>query len=176
MMRLGQENQSTGPILNRLLTQSVSTGKKVRSETNLGTGAVSISSAAVELAQLKIGQEKGFDTLVSLESENVVVVGAGRMSRLLITHLKSKGCHKLILLNRNIDRALNLAQDFPDLEIVCRGLNELEEKISQSSIVFTSTAAEEPIIDLSKIEKLNLSNRLKSVSYTHLTLPTIYSV
>ncbi len=59
MMRLGQENQSTGPILNRLLTQSVSTGKKVRSETNLGTGAVSISSAAVELAQLKIGQERG---------------------------------------------------------------------------------------------------------------------
>ena len=49
------------------------------------------------------------------------------MSRLLITHLKSKGCHKLILLNRNIDRALNLAQDFPDLEIVCKGLNELEK-------------------------------------------------
>ncbi|MDC3052658.1 glutamyl-tRNA reductase, partial [Prochlorococcus sp. AH-736-A13] len=163
MMRLGQENQSTGPILNRLLTQSVSTGKKVRSETNLGTGAVSISSAAVELAQLKIGQEKGFDTLVSLESENVLVVGAGRMSRLLITHLKSKGCHKLILLNRNIDRALNLAQDFPDLEIVCKGLNELEENISLSSLVFTSTASEEPIIDLTKIEKINLSNRLKFI-------------
>ena len=44
MMRLGQENQSTGPILNRLLSQSVSAGKKVRSETNLGTGAVSILS------------------------------------------------------------------------------------------------------------------------------------
>ena len=121
------------------------------------------SSAAVELAQLKIGQEKGVDTLVSLESEKVLVVGAGRMSRLLITHLKSKGCHKLILVNRNIDRALNLALDFPDLEIVCRGLNELEEKISISSVVFTSTASEEPIIDLAKIEKLNLSNRLKFI-------------
>ena len=44
MMRLGQENQSTGPILNRELSQSVSAGKKVRSETNLGTGAVSILS------------------------------------------------------------------------------------------------------------------------------------
>ena len=53
MVRLGQENQSLGPIFNRLLTQAVSTGKRVRSETNLGTGAVSISSAAVELAQLK---------------------------------------------------------------------------------------------------------------------------
>ena len=85
------------------------------------------------------------------------------MSRLLITHLKSKGCHKLILLNRNIDRALNLAQDFPDLEIVCKGLNELEENISLSSLVFTSTASEEPIIDLTKIEKINLSNRLKFI-------------
>ena len=48
MMRLGQEHKSLGPILNRLLTQAVSTGKRVRSETNLGTGAVSISSAAVD--------------------------------------------------------------------------------------------------------------------------------
>ncbi len=47
MVRLGQDNQSMGPILNRLLTQAVSTGKRIRSETNLGTGAVSISSAAV---------------------------------------------------------------------------------------------------------------------------------
>jgi hypothetical protein len=52
MVRLGQEYRSIGPILNRLLNQAVSTGKRVRSETNLGTGAVSISSAAVELAQL----------------------------------------------------------------------------------------------------------------------------
>ena len=76
MMRLGQEHKSLGPILNRLLTQAVSTGKKVRSETNLGTGAVSISSAAVELAQLKLGQSRGLDQLVTLESEQIAVVGA----------------------------------------------------------------------------------------------------
>ena len=53
MVRFAQEYNSLGPILSRLLTQAVSTGKRVRSETNLGVGAVSISSAAVELAQLK---------------------------------------------------------------------------------------------------------------------------
>ncbi len=163
MMRLGQENQSTGPILNRLLSQSVSTGKKVRSETNLGTGAVSISSAAVELAQLKIGQENGVDGLVTLESEKVLVVGAGRMSRLLITHLKSKGCHELILINRNIDRARNLAGDFPDLKILCKGLNELNDNISISSLVFTSTASEEPLIDLERVKKIKLNNKLKFI-------------
>ena len=163
MMRLGQENQSTGPILNRLLSQSVSTGKKVRSETNLGTGAVSISSAAVELAQLKIGQENGVDGLVTLESEKVLVVGAGRMSRLLITHLKSKGCHELILINRNIDRARNLAGDFPDLKILCKGLNALNDNISISSLVFTSTASEEPLIDLERVKKIKLNNKLKFI-------------
>ena len=61
MVRLGQEYRSIGPILNRLLNQAVSTGKRVRSETNLGTGAVSISSAAVELAQLKVGQARGVE-------------------------------------------------------------------------------------------------------------------
>ncbi len=163
MMRLGQENQSTGPILNRLLSQSVSTGKKVRSETSLGTGAVSISSAAVELAQLKIGQESGIDGLVTLESEKVLVVGAGRMSRLLITHLKSKGCQSLVLINRNIGRAINLAADFSDLKIVCEDLDELDKNITLSSLVFTSTAAEEPIIDLDRIAKLNLNNKLKFI-------------
>ncbi len=163
MMRLGQENQSTGPILNRLISQSVSAGKKVRSETNLGTGAVSISSAAVELAQLKIGQDHGVDGLVSLKSERVLVVGAGRMSRLLITHLKSKGCDKLTLLNRNVDRAINLAGDFPDIEIICKNLSELDENISLSSLVFTSTASEKPFIDLARVEKISLQNKLKFI-------------
>ena len=163
MMRLGQENQSTGPILNRLLSQSVSVGKKVRSETNLGTGAVSISSAAVELAQLKIGQENGVDGLVSLKEEKVLVVGAGRMSRLLITHLKSKGCNKLILINRNIDRAFSLAGDFQDIEITCKSLIELDENILISSLVFTSTASEKPFIDLARVEKISLNNKLKFI-------------
>ena len=136
------------------MSQSVSTGKKVRSETNLGTGAVSISSAAVELAQLKIGQDSGFDGLVSLESEKVLVVGAGRMSRLLITHLKSKGCQKLILINRNIERAFDLAGDFPDLDILCKGLNDLDENILISSLVFTSTASEEPLIYLFRVKRI----------------------
>ena len=157
MMRLGQDFHSTGPILNRLLTQSISAGKKVRSETNLGTGAVSISSAAVELAQLKIGQAKGLDSLVSLSSENVLVVGAGRMSKLLITHLQAKGCEKLILLNRNLDRAKCLAKDFPNLKIEPKSLSELDENIISSTLVFTSTASDKPFIDLMRIKNLNIN-------------------
>ena len=163
MMRLGQDFHSTGPILNRLLTQSISAGKKVRSETNLGTGAVSISSAAVELAQLKIGQSKGVDSLVSLRSENVLVIGAGRMSKLLITHLQAKGCEKLTILNRNIDRAKSLAKDFPNLNIISKSLSELDENIKLSTLVFTSTASDKPFIDLLRINNLNLNYLIRFI-------------
>ena len=158
MLRLGQEHHSMGPILNRLLTQAVSTGKRVRSETNLGTGAVSISSAAVELAQLKLGQAQGKDQLVSLEPEVVAVVGAGRMSRLLLQHLQSKGCSKLVLINRSRPRAESLASDFPDLEVQCRLLDDLDHCLSTCSLVFTSTASDEPIIDASRLKNLSLSS------------------
>jgi glutamyl-tRNA reductase len=160
MVRLGQEYRSVGPILNRLLNQAVSTGKRVRTETNLGTGAVSISSAAVELAQLKVGQARGLDELVSLEHQQVAVVGAGRMARLLLQHLQSKGCRGVVLLNRTVARAEALAADFPQLPVQCRPLTDLDHCLSTCSLVFTSTAAEEPVITTSRLEHLNRRSSL----------------
>jgi glutamyl-tRNA reductase len=160
MVRLGQEYRSVGPILNRLLNQAVSTGKRVRSETNLGTGAVSISSAAVELAQLKVGQARGLEDLVPLDQEQVAVIGAGRMARLLLQHLRAKGCLGALLLNRTLARAETLAADFPDLPVQCRSLEELDHCLSTCSLVFTSTAAEEPMITRERLQTLNRRSSL----------------
>ena len=160
MVRLGQEHRSVGPILNRLLTQAVSTGKRVRTETNLGTGAVSISSAAVELAQLKVGQARGVDELVPLDQEQVAVVGAGRMARLLLQHLQSKGCRGVVLLNRTVSKAELLAADFPALPVQCRPLDELDHCLSTCSLVFTSTAADNPIITAERLGGLNRRSSL----------------
>lgn len=160
MVRLGQEHRSVGPILNRLLNQAVSTGKRVRTETNLGTGAVSISSAAVELAQLKIGQARGVDDLVPLDQEQVAVVGAGRMARLLLQHLQAKGCRGVVLLNRTVSKAELLAADFPALPVQCRPLEELDHCLSTCSLVFTSTAAETPIITADRLSSLNRRSSL----------------
>jgi glutamyl-tRNA reductase len=163
MVRLGQEHHSVGPILNRLLTQAVSTGKRVRTETNLGTGAVSISSAAVELAQLKVGQARGLDELVPLDQEQVAVVGAGRMARLLLQHLQAKGCRGLVLLNRTVSKAELLAADFPALPIQCRPLDDLDHCLSTCSLVFTSTAADTPIISAQRLSGLNRRSSLMLV-------------
>ena len=163
MVRLGQEHHSVGPILNRLLTQAVSTGKRVRTETNLGTGAVSISSAAVELAQLKVGQARGLDELVTLDQEQVAVVGAGRMARLLLQHLQAKGCKGLVLLNRTVSKAELLAADFPALPVQCRPLDDLDHCLSTCSLVFTSTAADTPIITAERLGGLNRRSSLMLV-------------
>lgn len=163
MVRLGQEHRSVGPILNRLMNQAVSTGKRVRTETNLGTGAVSISSAAVELAQLKVGQSRGLDQLVTLEDEQVAVVGAGRMARLLLQHLAAKGCRGVVLLNRTVQRAEQMAADFPMLPVQCRPIHDLDHCLSTCSLVFTSTAAEDPIIDASRLGPLNRRSSLMLV-------------
>ena len=163
MVRLGQEHRSIGPILNRLLTQAVGTGKRVRTETNLGTGAVSISSAAVELAQLKVGQARGLDELVPLDQEQVAVVGAGRMARLLLQHLQAKGCKGLVLLNRTVTKAELLAADFPALPVQCRPLDDLDHCLSTCSLVFTSTAADDPIITAHRLSALNRRSSLMLV-------------
>ena len=163
MYRLGQEHRSIGPILNRLLNQAVSTGKRVRTETNLGTGAVSISSAAVELAQLKVGQARGVDDLVPLDQEQIAVVGAGRMSRLLLQHLQAKGAKGVVLLNRTVARAELMAADFPGLPVQCRPLTDLDHCLSTCSLVFTSTAADEPIITAERLSRLNRRSSLMLV-------------
>jgi glutamyl-tRNA reductase len=80
--RLAQQHKGAGRILNQLFKHSVSSGKRVRTETDIGTGAVSISSAAVELAQMK---------LQDLSDKHIAIAGAGKMSRLLVKHLLSKG-------------------------------------------------------------------------------------
>ena len=163
MYRLGQEHRSIGPILNRLLNQAVSTGKRVRSETNLGTGAVSISSAAVELAQLKVGQARGIDDLVPLDQEQIAVVGAGRMARLLLQHLQAKGARGVVLLNRTVSRAEEMAADFPALPVQCRPLSDLNHCLSTCSLVFTSTGADDPIITAERLGQLNLRSSLMLV-------------
>ncbi len=128
---------SAGKVLSRLLNTAVMSGKFVRSETQIAKGAVSISSAAVELAVLKAPEDLG----MPLADARVVVVGAGKMSRLLLTHLASHGVTKLTLLNRSRPRAEELAAEYPDLEIDVGLMDRLWPALAESDMAFTSTSA-----------------------------------
>jgi len=142
--KLGQQYKGVGRVLNRLLKQSITAGKRVRTETSIGTGAVSISSAAVELAQMKVED---------LSECKVAIIGAGKMSRLLVKHLLSKGATQIAIVNRSLKRAEELAkQFFQEAQLQLYPLSEMMSTIAKSDLVFTSTAAQDPLLDRAKLE------------------------
>jgi len=128
---------SAGKVLGRLLNSAVMAGKYVRSETEIAKGAVSISSAAVELAVLKCPEDLG----KPLSEARVTIIGAGKMSKLLVTHLASHGVTKMHLLNRGRARAEDLAAEYPDLDITVGLMDELWPVLEQSDLAFTSTSS-----------------------------------
>ncbi|MGD1900972.1 MAG: glutamyl-tRNA reductase [Geitlerinemataceae cyanobacterium] len=146
----GQKNKGIGRILNQLFKQAIGAGKRVRTETSIGTGAVSISSAAVELAQLKLAQTDG-GCLKDLE---VCIVGAGKMSKLLIKHLLSKGADRITLVNRSQRRAEELAGQYPSANIAVRPLTEMLDAVAASNLAFTSTGATQPILTKANLEPI----------------------
>ena len=100
---LSRSAGGVGSILNRLFTKAFSVGKRVRSETTITSGAVSISYAAVELAK------KIFNTL---ENKTVAIIGAGEMSELTAKHLIVNGVSNVVVANRTYERAVKIAEKF----------------------------------------------------------------
>lgn len=141
--KLAQQHKGSGRILNRLLKQAITAGKRVRSETSIGTGAVSISSAAAELAQVKVPD---------LPTRRIGILGAGKMARLLVQHLLSKDAYNITILNRSIARADELAAQFNGAGIQTNTLDNLLETVSSSDVVFTCTASTEPLLDRQTLE------------------------
>lgn len=148
--KLGQQYNGIKTILNRLFKQAITAGKRVRTETSIGTGAVSISSAAVELAQIKTE---------NLAACRVAILGAGKMSRLLVQHLVSKGATQISIVNRSRDRAQELAKQFAEHPIRTHLMSEMMTVIAEADIVFTSTSATEPILDRAKLEMVLAPNQ-----------------
>lgn len=141
--KLGQQYNGIKLILNKLFKQALTAGKRVRTETSIGTGAVSISSAAVELAQLKVQ---------NLAACRVMIIGAGKMSRLLVQHLIAKGAAQICIINRSRQRAEELASQFRQIDLQLHSMSEMMSVMAMSDLVFTSTAATEPLLDRAKLE------------------------
>ncbi len=115
--------------LDQLLTRAFAVAKRVRTETAVGSSAVSVASVAVELAKKIFGNLKG---------KHVYLVGAGKMSELAARHLLAHGCASIFVANRTYDRAAYLAEKFDGQAI---HFEELYETCDRGDIVITSTGA-----------------------------------
>ncbi|GJQ12853.1 hypothetical protein GpartN1_g4644.t1 [Galdieria partita] len=131
-----------GKVLKKLLNSAVAAGKRVRSETGISKGAVSISSAAVELGYMKAPH----DINKSLTESSNCIIGAGNMARLLVQHLIGRGCHHITVVNRSYKRAEELKEMFSDVNINIWPWEGLMDVVSTSEVIFTCTSSSEPIL------------------------------
>lgn len=115
--------------LDLLLTRAFAVAKRVRTETAVGSSAVSVASVAVDLAKKIFG---------SLRGKHVYLVGAGKMSELAARHLMAHGAESIFVANRTYDRATQLAQRFNGQAIL---FEQLYDTCDRADIVITSTGA-----------------------------------
>lgn len=149
-----EDDGSGGKVLSRMLNNAVAAGKRVRSETAISKGSVSISSAAVELSEMLSMK----DLNLPFSEARLAVVGAGKMTRLLITHLASRGLEKIIIVNRSLGRPQELQEQFPDIDIEIKLMDDLWDVVGRSDIVYTATSCADYVIDEQKMEENGLAS------------------
>src|SRR2546423_10352506 len=126
---IGKENGAISGFMDTLITRAFNVAKRVRSETEIGSSAVSVSYAAVELAREIFG---------SLQGKKVMVVGAGKMSEAAARHLKHCGIGEIYVTNRTRERAEAMAKVF-DAKIV--DYTRLVGSLHEVDIVIASSGA-----------------------------------
>lgn len=149
----------TGTILNRLIHKAFSAAKRVRTETNIGSSAVSISYAAVELAKKIFG---------SLKNKKVLLVGAGEMAELAAEHLMSQGCTEITVANRTLKNAVTLAKQFNGKAV---GLSEIIPQLELADIMISSTGAQDLILHHDDVKPIMRPRRNKPLFLIDIAVP-----
>ncbi|MCI5146359.1 MAG: glutamyl-tRNA reductase [Candidatus Electrothrix sp. AR3] len=157
--RHASELKTSGLILNKLLHKSFSTAKRVRTETQIGANAVSISYAAVELGRKIFG---------SLESKRVMLVGAGEMAELAAEHLVSQGIGEVVVVNRTLERAVNLATRFKGR---AAKLEELVEELLEVDIIVSSTGAKGLVLHKEEVASIMRRRRNQPLFFIDIAVP-----
>ena len=132
--------KSTGALTHRLFTSAFSVGKRVRRETGLGEGAVSVSYAAIALAKKIFGK---------LDGLNVLILGAGEMAKLTASHLKAQGVKQLTIASRTFETAEALASR---LNGRAAPWTSIGHALAAADIVVTATGSSEPVLTRAGVE------------------------
>lgn len=139
--RAAHELGATGPVLNRLFQGALEVGKRVRTETELGTRPMSVASAGVKLAERIFGK---------LRERAALVLGAGTISEQVVAQLRDRGIGRLLVTNRSAERAEEFARRFGGRVIPW---GEWDAALVQPDIVVSSVSAEEAVLRRETIER-----------------------
>ena len=153
------EAESTGPLTNRLFRAALETGKRVRTETRVGEGQLSLPAAAVAMAREHLG---------ILEGRRVVIIGTGETSELTARALADSGVAPVFVANRRRDRALSLAQRYGGTSL---RLDELPDALLTADIVVAATASPHLLLEIQEISDVMAERRGRPLLLIDLAVP-----
>ena len=153
------ELKSIGALTHRLFTTAFSVGKRVRSETGLGEGAVSVSYAAIALAKKIFGRLKGL---------NVLILGAGEMATLTGTHLRAQEVGQLTIASRTLGSAEALARELGGRAVPWTAM---PQALSGADIVVTATGSPDPVLSRGMVEEAMRPRRGRPLFLIDIALP-----
>jgi len=153
------EYRTARVVLNRLLHKSFSVAKRVRTETCIGSCAVSVSYAAVELARKIFGD---------IRDRSVLLIGAGEMAELAAEHFLRQGVHRMTVANRTLERAMELAARFKAETV---SFDRFLEELKTVDIVVSSTGAQEPVVRYQDVRSRMRERRNRPLFFIDIAVP-----
>ncbi|MFO7964405.1 MAG: glutamyl-tRNA reductase [Desulfobacterales bacterium] len=157
--RSATAKKTSGVVLNRLLHKTFSVAKRIRTETGIGDHAVSISYAAIELGKKIFG---------SLEGKYVLLIGAGEMAELALSHLARQKIGAVKIANRTFERALDLSKRFNGQAV---SFEEVHDCLKPADIVIASTASTDYIVNRTDVKKLMRGRRNRPIFFIDIAVP-----
>jgi glutamyl-tRNA reductase len=154
-----QEIKATGTIFNELFKQAITFAKKAQKETAIAENAVSVSYAAVELAKKIFG---------TLENKHVVILGAGKMGELAAKNLQGSGATKITVVNRTLEKAQALAEQF---QAKAEQMDNLVNVLVDTDILISSTGSEEYIVTKEMLESIQKKRKGKALFLVDIAVP-----
>ncbi|WP_225041718.1 glutamyl-tRNA reductase [Xanthomonas campestris] len=148
-----------GSGLDRLFQQTFSVAKRARTDTRVGANPVSVASTAVRLAQ---------ESFARLNESTVLLVGAGETIELAAKHLSEGRVRRLLIANRTLAHAQTLATQHGGVALP---LTELDRHLAEADVVFSATAAREPVVTRAQVEQALRTRKRKPMLLFDLAVP-----
>ena len=158
--RIARENNSCGPLTNVLFQHALAVSARVRSETKLSEGRVSIASVAVG--------DFGRSIFNRFDNKTVLVIGAGEMAEETLRYLKSEGVERIIVVNRSRDRAEVLASEFGG---ATDSFENLDEWLGKADVIVSTTGATQTVVDRERFRAVRKASGQRPVFILDLGAP-----
>lgn len=156
---VAREAGTLGPLLGRLFQATFGTAKTVRTDTAIGENPVSVAFAAVSLAK---------QIFSNLHRSQALLIGAGETISLVARHLHDQGIKRIVVANRTLERASNLAEQFGAHAVL---LSEIPDELINSDIVISSTASQLPILGKGAVERALKKRKHKPIFMVDIAVP-----